>query len=58
MGKFILRVASSGLYYFVLKAPDGQTIARSEVYATKQAALKVIQSVKTNAPEASIEDAA
>ncbi|MCT4706228.1 YegP family protein [Enterobacteriaceae bacterium H11S18] len=43
-------------YYFVLKAGNGQIIAQSEMYATKQSALKGIESVKENAPVAKIND--
>lgn len=41
---------------FNLKASNGETIATSERYTTKQGALHGIESVKTNAPGASTED--
>lgn len=45
-------------YYFVLKAANGETIAQSEMYATKQDAEAGIASVKANAVKAEIRDLA
>ena len=60
MGYFELKKSGTTLlvqkYYFVLKAGNGETIAQSEMYSSKQAALNGIQSVKTNAPTAPIRD--
>ena len=42
--------------YFVLKASNGQTIGKSEMYSTAAAMENGISSVKTNAPGASVED--
>lgn len=39
-------MAISKKYYFVLKAKNGETIATSELYATKQACKKGIRAVK------------
>lgn len=41
---------------FNLKALNGEIIASSEGYSSKQACLQGIESVKRNAPRASIED--
>lgn len=45
-----------GEYRFRLKAPNGETIAVSEGYTAKASCLNGIESVKTNAPRAGIED--
>ena len=54
-GKFVLK-RSGDQFMFNLKAGNGQTIATSERYTTKQGALNGIESVTSNAPGASIED--
>ncbi|EPD3668490.1 YegP family protein [Serratia marcescens] len=43
-------------YYFVLHANNGQAIAISEMYATKQGAKDGIASVQLNAPTTDIRD--
>ncbi|MEI2273107.1 YegP family protein [Sphingobacterium sp. ML3W] len=50
MGKFVIKTAKDGQYYFNLKADNGQTILSSEMYTTKGACIIGIDSVKTNAP--------
>ena len=45
-GKFEIRRAVNEQFFFVLKAANGETIATSELYKTKQAALKGISAVK------------
>jgi uncharacterized protein len=55
-GKFVLTKGSSGKYHFNLVASNGQIIATSETYERKQSALNGIESVKSNAPNAEIED--
>lgn len=40
---------SNGQYHFVLKAANGEIIATSERYSTKDAAKNGIESVKANA---------
>ena len=54
-GKFEIKKAS-GQYTFVLKAGNGEIIATSERYTTKAAARNGIESVKSNASDASIVD--
>jgi uncharacterized protein YegP (UPF0339 family) len=49
-GKFELKVAKDGQFYFRLKAGNGQTILASEMYKAKASALNGIESVKKNAP--------
>ncbi|MGA6117011.1 YegP family protein [Sphingobacterium anhuiense] len=50
MGKFIIKTASNGQFFFNLKADNGQTILSSEMYTTKTACNNGIDSVKNNAP--------
>jgi uncharacterized protein YegP (UPF0339 family) len=55
LGKFVLKKVKTG-YHFVLKADNGETIAQSEVYKSKSAALNGIESVKKNAGTAATDD--
>ena len=55
-GKFELYADKSGKFRFRLKASNGQIIAASEAYNSKSSALNGIQSIKTNAPDAPIDD--
>jgi uncharacterized protein len=55
-GKFVLKKGSTGKFHFNLVAGNGQVIATSEAYESKQAALNGIKSVQTNAPTAQVED--
>ncbi len=55
MGKFVVRETNTGIK-FDLKAGNGEVIATSQVYASKDACLNGIESVKKNAPAANIED--
>ena len=48
-GKFEIKVAKDGQFYFRLKAGNGQTILASEMYNAKPSALTGIESVKKNA---------
>ena len=54
--KFELKEAKNGQFYFTLTAKNGQVIAQSEMYTTKNAAENGIRSVKDNAPNADTED--
>ncbi|MEM9468880.1 MAG: YegP family protein [Pseudomonadota bacterium] len=53
---FQLKKSKSDQYYFVLTAKNGQVIAQSEMYNSKDAAENGIESVKNNAPVAEIDD--
>ena len=53
-GKFVLKKGSSGKYHFNLMAGNGQVIATSEAYESKQSAMNGIHSVKENAPGADV----
>ena len=55
-GKFVLKKNVAGQFHFNLLAGNGQVIATSETYESKEAALNGIESVKTNAPDASTDD--
>ena len=55
-GKLVLKKGSSGKYHFNLIAGNGQVIATSEAYERKESALNGIESVKTNAPGAALDD--
>jgi hypothetical protein len=48
--------SSNGQSYFVLKATNGQTIGRSEMYTTAASMENGIESVKKNAPDAATVD--
>ena len=55
MGKFVVKESAKG-FVFNLKAGNGEVIATSEVYNTKDACKNGIESVKKNAVAAEIED--
>jgi uncharacterized protein len=55
-GKFVLEKGSTGKYHFNLHAANGQIIATSQHYESKDSALKGIESVKNNAAEAEVDD--
>jgi uncharacterized protein len=55
-GKFVLKKGASGKFHFNLLAGNGQVIATSETYESKQSAMNGIHSVKENAPGAEVDD--
>ena len=55
MGKFVVRQVASGIK-FDLKATNGQVIATSEVYESKEACLNGVESVRKNAVTTNVED--
>ncbi|HZA79595.1 MAG TPA: YegP family protein [Acidimicrobiales bacterium] len=55
-GKFELYKDGAGKFRFRLKAANGEIIAASEAYNSKASAQNGIESVKTNAPTAPVED--
>ncbi len=55
-GKFEMFKDNSGQFRFRLKAGNGEIIATSESYTTKSAAQNGIESVKTNAATAPVDD--
>jgi hypothetical protein len=54
--KFELTKDAAGKYRFNLKAANGEIIASSEAYETKNGALAGIESARTNAPVAELDD--
>ena len=58
MSRFVIKKSSNGWqYYWNLIAPNGEVIAVSEMYNSKQSAQLGIQSVKLHAPTARVDDA-
>ncbi len=55
MGKFVVKQTKSG-YRFNLVAGNGEIIATSENYSSKDACLSGVESVRANAPVANLED--
>lgn len=54
--KYERKTASDSSPYFVLKAGNGQIIGNSQMYSSVSSMENGIESVKTNAPDASVED--
>lgn len=50
-GKFELKKASDGQFYFVLKAGNGEVILKSEMYTARAGAENGIASVRKNSPD-------
>ena len=50
------KTSSNGKYFFNLKAGNGQVIGSSEMYESAAARDNGIESVKKNAPDATVED--
>jgi uncharacterized protein YegP (UPF0339 family) len=57
-GRYIIRRAADGQYYFVLSAANGEIIAQSERYTSKSGARAGIDAVQENAVATRIEDEA
>ena len=55
-GAFEVKTNAKGEPYFILKATNGQEVGRSEYYSTKAAMENGLKSVKSNAPDAKIDD--
>ncbi|MEG0070537.1 MAG: DUF1508 domain-containing protein [Raoultibacter sp.] len=56
MGKFHIHESETGKFTFRLAAANGETIAISQAYTSKESCKKGIESVKMNAPTQGIED--
>ena len=54
--RFEKRVNSKNEPFFILKAGNGQEIGRSEYYSSEAAMNNGIESVKKNAPDATVDD--
>ena len=55
-GKFKLFKGRDEQFYFHLTAANGQIICQSEGYTSKEGARNGIESVRTNAPDADVDD--
>ena len=55
-GRYERKQSSNGQNYFVLKASNGQTIGRSEMYNSAASMENGIESVKKNASDATTSD--
>ena len=54
--RFDRQTAANGKFYFNLKAGNGQVVGSSQMYESEASRDNGIESVKTNAPDASVED--
>jgi uncharacterized protein len=55
-GKFVIKKGSSGQYHFNLVSTNGQVVATSERYVTKDGCKDGIEAVRRLAPDATVED--
>ena len=55
-GKFILKRGTTGKFRFSLLSTNGKVIATSDTYETKAAAIRGVESVRKNAPDARLDD--
>lgn len=55
-GRFERLTSSNGKFYFNLKATNGQVVGSSQMYESEASRDNGIESVKNNAPDASVED--
>lgn len=56
MGKFEIFQGRDGRFYFHLKAANGEIVAASQGYTTKQHAEAGVESVRASAPMAEVID--
>jgi uncharacterized protein YegP (UPF0339 family) len=55
-GKYDLMTSADGKFYFNLKATNGQVIGSSQMYESESTRSIGIASVKSNAPDATVEE--
>ncbi len=55
-GSFVRKTAKDGSAYFVIKARNGETIGKSEMYTSTAGMENGIKSVASNAPAAKVVD--
>lgn len=55
-GRYERKTSTNGKWFFNLKATNGQVIGSSEMYESEASRDNGIESVKKNAPEATVED--
>ena len=54
--KFVVKKTSNGQFRFNLVASNGQTVATSETYTRKAAAMDTIESIKKNVGSSTVDD--
>jgi uncharacterized protein YegP (UPF0339 family) len=54
--RFERKEAANGKFYFNLKSTNGQVVGSSQMYESETGCENGIASVKTNAPDATVED--
>jgi uncharacterized protein YegP (UPF0339 family) len=54
--RYVRKTATDAEHYFVLKAVNGETIGKSEMYKTKEAMENGVDAVKNDAPTAPTKD--
>ncbi|MFN0213845.1 MAG: YegP family protein [Saprospiraceae bacterium] len=54
--RFERKESSNGKYYFNLKSSNGQVVGSSQMYESAASCENGIESVKSNAPDATVED--
>lgn len=55
-GAFEVKSAAGDKFHFVLKATNGQVVGQSQLYASKSGCDNGVESVKKNAPGATLQD--
>jgi uncharacterized protein YegP (UPF0339 family) len=55
-GKFVVKKGTTGKFRFDFLSTNGKVIAKTEAYETKRACMAAIESVRKNAPSATIAD--
>jgi uncharacterized protein YegP (UPF0339 family) len=55
-GKFVIKKDAAEKYRFNLVAGNGEIIAQSQAYKSKESALAGIESVRKNAADAEVDD--
>ncbi|MFZ3207148.1 MAG: YegP family protein [Pseudomonas sp.] len=55
-GAFEVKPAAGGKFHFVLKATNGQVVGQSQLYASEAGCQNGVESVKKNAPAATLHD--
>lgn len=54
--RFERQTAANGKFYFTLKASNGQVVGTSQMYESAASCENGIESVKNNAPDATVDD--
>lgn len=54
--RYECKAAANGKFHFILKAINGQIIGQSQMYASEASMRNGVESVKTNAPGAPLDD--